>query len=143
MDSTYLLTVAGQTVYSYTPTSIHKFWAFGNGSWVIGVHGTGSAFLGAIYVDDVLKVATGIPWVPSFKSSRNGTSGWSEPSFNEYLWDTPVICGENKRQDQFWNATILSMRNELKDVITPIWHHSCVSSAANSSEAYFRAVVSA
>lgn len=143
MDSTYILTVAGQTVYSYTPISTHKFWGFGNGSWVVGIHGTGTGFLCALYVDDVLKVATGIPELSFFKSSKNATGGWDTPSFDDSFWQIPVTCGEDKKQDQFWNSTVHNMRNELKDVIAPIWHHSCASNASNSTEAYFRAVVSA
>jgi hypothetical protein len=145
VDNRYKLTVDGQTVpvdpsYWWGTINTHTFTVTGNGPWVVAVEGIDegviAGFLGAVYVDDVLKVSTGAtdPGLAHFKTVLNPSTEWDEStSFDDSLWSQPTVCSET------WGSWVSDFRTQTKSNASPVWLESCGNIWIT---AYFRAVVS-
>ncbi len=147
VDNLYKLTVDGQTIpvdpkYGWSTINTHKFTVAGEGPWVVAVDGIdvgyASGFLGAVYVDDVLKAASGTtdPGIIDFKTILNPSAGWNQSaSFDDSLWSIPAVCNINP-----WGGWLSTFRSLTKSNASVVWLESCWKVWIT---AYFRVVVSA
>jgi hypothetical protein len=96
-----------------------------------------AGFLGAVYVDDVLKAVTGTTdtGLSPLKAVLNPSAGWNQSAiFDDSLWSKPAVCSEN------WGSWVSNFRTQTKSNASAVWLESC---GKIWITAYFRAVVSA
>ena len=149
VDSRYNLTVGGHSFvadpsYVWSAVKTHVFSVNGNGPWLVAVEALDTdniaGFIGAVYVDGVLKAASGVTGseLSSFKTSLTSTAGWNQlNSYDDSLWSQPALCTTS--QISMWGSWVSNFQNVTNTTASPVWAQSC---SNINTQAYFRATVS-